>query len=855
MNRNIFGQNFSIFLIILILCFSQKDLFSQRTKPRKEKDPAPITTPETQTQTQTENKTTPTPPVTNTESGKQPEETAGKHGDSGVQPADNNQTDRNSIITVTGTRRRNLLKDSTITTEVITRKDIDDMGARDLSQTLGNVPGIQVKPAAAGERGQTVQLQGLSSQSVLILVDGQRTTGRFSGSIDLTRFKAEDIERIEIVKGASSALYGSDAIAGVINIITKEAKEPLYAEFRTQGGTGSPQYYGPYMEFRNYASVGVKQEKISTIFTVGWHKGEGYDLTKDATQGPRNGRTASNASGYNPYPYGTASTTAYFLATRVPGYTPPLESTSGSAFNDMNLSNKTVYRATDDLVITGQFYYRYLDQSAVDATPPRTVYDRRNKTHDFMGALNMDYALTQKVNFNLNANYSRFQDLYTTDQRKSDELDSQQRTDNAVSEFRSRMDYKFSESHVTSVGAETLHDRISSARISPDCKRSFPNFCIDDFAPGFMQGQTVNGNAARFRNAFYIQDEWRISDKPRIQIVPGVRYDNDSIYGGQMLPKLAIRYDVSDKFRFRAANGLGYRAPSFQDLYFNFLNPGVGYRVAGNPNLKPELSRSYNFGWEWDITKRIWYSTNLFHNDVDNLIGFRTNPVRDPSGLQIFQTSNYQKASTQGIESSINFRILDQLSAGTGYTYTETRDELTNLPLEGRGPHRWNFNIRAEEKKTGLSLSVFAVVFGKQAYYCVKNPFWCNPDLPDSLSGIETAIAAQAAANMQKALGAIPGYVSDYCTEKNLSYCTTNPTYGSRMVNPHTNLNLRISQKFFGHFQWFIGVDNILDSYDLVYNPQRPRFYYFGLDGKFSISENDKPAAPKEQPQTPPPGS
>ncbi|GBF41533.1 putative TonB-dependent outer membrane receptor, partial [Leptospira ellinghausenii] len=147
--------------------------------------------------------------------------------------------DKSNIITVTGTRRKNLLKDSTITTEVITRKDIDAMGARDLSQTLGNVPGIEVKPAQAGERGQTVRLQGLSAQNVLILVDGQRTTGRFSGSIDLTRFKAEDIERIEIVKGASSAIYGSDAIAGVINIITKEAQDPLYAEFRSLGGAGS----------------------------------------------------------------------------------------------------------------------------------------------------------------------------------------------------------------------------------------------------------------------------------------------------------------------------------------------------------------------------------------------------------------------------------------------------------------------------------------------------------------------------------------------------------------------------------------------------------------------------------------
>ncbi|WP_425324519.1 TonB-dependent receptor plug domain-containing protein [Leptospira bouyouniensis] len=745
--------------------------------------------------------------------------------------------DKANIITVTGTRRKNLLKDSTVTTEVITRKDIDDMGARDLSQTLGNVPGIEVKPAQSGERGQTVRLQGLSAQNVLILVDGQRTTGRFSGSIDLTRFKAEDIERIEIVKGASSAIYGSDAIAGVINIITKEAQDPLYAEFRSLGGTGSERYFGPYMEYRNYASVGAKSDKLSTLFTVGWHKGEGYDLTPDATIGPRNGRYASLAPGYNPYTFDTPLANQYILATRFPMYTPPLESTSGSAFNDMNLSNKTVYRPTDNLILTGQFYYRHLDQSAVDASPPRTIFDRRNKTHDFMGAFNVDWIASQKINLNLNANYSRFQDLFVTDQRKADDLDSQQRTDNAVTEFRTRVDYKISENHITSVGAENLQDQISSARIAPDCRRTYPNLCYDDFNPLLTKGQSINGNAYRFRNAFYIQDEWRVSDKPRIQIVPGIRYDHDSIYGGEWLPKLAIRYDVTDQFRIRAANGLGYRAPSFQDLYFNFLNPGVGYRVVGNSDLKPELSRSYNFGWEWDITKRIWYSSNLFHNNVDNLIGYRTNPVRDSSGLMVYQTSNYQKAMTQGIESSISVRMTDIVTTGVGYTYTDSKDELTNLPLEGRGRHRWNLNVRVEEKTSGLSLSIFAVIFGKQPYYCIKNPFWCNPDLPSNFDSLETVMNQESQSLIQNLFGTLPTVVSDICAEQNNSFCTTSPTYGYRMVNPYTNLNLRLSQKFLSHFQWFVGVDNALDAWDLQYNPQRPKFFYFGLDGKFAFSD------------------
>lgn len=748
--------------------------------------------------------------------------------------------DKGSIITVTGTRRKGLLKDSTITTEVITRKDIDAMGARDISQTLGNVPGIEVRPAQAGERGATVRLQGLSGQNVLILVDGQRTTGRFSGSIDLTRFKAEDIERIEIVKGASSALYGSDAIAGVINIITREQKDPYSANFRTFAGGGNPLYYGTGMEFRNYGSVGVRKGIVSTNFTAGWHRGDGYDLTPDATLGPKNGRIESLSPNYSPFPTNMPMLAKVLITRRNLPYTAPLESTSGSAFEDLNVSNKTTFDISETFKLGFQFYYRYLNQNAVDASPPNTVYDRSNKTHDFMGAINADWELTKNLNLNLNANYARFFDTYTLDQRKSDALDKREKLDNAVTEFRSRLDHKISEGHVISYGAETLIDQFSSARVAPDCRRNFPNVCVEDLLGFSDTYQTKNGYVERQRTAFYVQDEWRVSNAPRIQIVPGIRYDRDSIYGGQTLPKLAIRYDVTDKFKIRAANGLGYRAPSFQDLYYNFLNPGVGYRVAGNPDLKPELSRSFNLGGEWEPNKHVWFSFNFFYNNVDNLIGFRTNPNRDASGLLVYNTSNYQKATTKGFESSLTVRVHQNVSLGGGYTYTDTKDELTDLPLEGRGYHRWNANVRVDHK-SGFTLSIFAVIFGKQPYYCIKNPLWCNPQLPDELSALAGALQTSATNTIQQLFGTIPAGIQEYCTERNISYCTTANTYGIRMVNPHTNLNVRISQKILGTFEFFAGVDNVLDTFDLTYNPQKPRFYYIGVDGKFSAGESSGP--------------
>jgi outer membrane receptor for ferrienterochelin and colicins len=740
---------------------------------------------------------------------------------------ENFKKENSNVIVVTGTRRTGLLKDSVITSEVISKDDIKKMGARTIAESLIHVPGIEVKPAAAGQRGEVISIQGLSAQNVLILVDGQRTTGRFSGAVDLTRFKVEDIERIEIVKGASSSLYGSDAIAGVINIITKEAKDGVRAEFKTLYGSGRELYYGKSGEFRNTASVGIKKEIISTQFTVGWHRGDGYDLTPDSSLGPKSDKTASLASNYNPYPRNMPIAIPILFNRNGIAYSPPLENTTGNAFEDKNISNKTVLKPNKNLTLTSTTFYRYLDQSGVDSVLPRTIYDRRNQTHDLMTALDSDLIINSKWNLNLNLNRSRFLDNFHYDQRKSDELDRKETTDNSVTEFRSRIDRK-SELQTISIGAESLIDELSSPRIARNCRREFPNLCIDE-SRGFPATEK-NGTAFRQRNAVFIQDEITLNDKKFFKVIPGIRHENDSIYGSQTLPKLALRFDPLSNLKIRTSIGLGYRAPSFQDLYFNFQNPGAGYRVVGNENLRPELSKNYNLGAEWQLSPSFWISGNLFWNAIDNLIGFRAQGNRDSSGLLVFQTSNYLRAETKGLESSLNYKLNQSLNFGLGYTYTLSNDKLTNLPLEGRGTHRYNFSSRFDYAPTGSGISIFAVLFGKQPFYCPRNFLGCAPETPEYLN---TQITISTRNPFYEN---IPEALSIYCTERNISICAKEFTNGVRYVNQYVNLNFRIYQKFVEAFEVFLGVDNALESFDTRYNPQRPRYMYFGFEGKLSGS-------------------
>jgi len=112
-------------------------------------------------------------------------------------------------------------------------------------------PGLQVLRSFGGAGGVGVQMQGLDAKYTLVLVDGPRATGRVGGTIDLSRFPAEDIEQVEIIKGPASALYGSDAIAGVINIITRRTRLRVRPVVRVRSGDAravGPRRRGPRRE-------------------------------------------------------------------------------------------------------------------------------------------------------------------------------------------------------------------------------------------------------------------------------------------------------------------------------------------------------------------------------------------------------------------------------------------------------------------------------------------------------------------------------------------------------------------------------------------------------------------------------
>ncbi len=137
---------------------------------------------------------------------------------------------------VTAARREQRLADAVVPVELISRRQIEETGATDVAAVLTERLGIQLDRGLPGNSG--VQLQGLGSQRVLVLIDGQPLVGRIGGTLDLSRLSANNVDRIEVVKGPQSTLYGSDAMGGVINIVTRRPDTgDMEARLQAVGGS------------------------------------------------------------------------------------------------------------------------------------------------------------------------------------------------------------------------------------------------------------------------------------------------------------------------------------------------------------------------------------------------------------------------------------------------------------------------------------------------------------------------------------------------------------------------------------------------------------------------------------------
>ena len=159
----------------------------------------------------------------------------------------------------------------TVPAKIISKKEIESSGHSRLDEIISEQVGIITVPGFGGSEG--IQLQGIDPEYTLILIDGMPVIGRVAGILDLSRISLGSVERIEIIKGASSSLYGSEALGGVVNIITNKPK--------SEGFSKKIYYqYGTYNTHDMLADISYKKNRFSVYGNINQYSSDGYDLVE-----------------------------------------------------------------------------------------------------------------------------------------------------------------------------------------------------------------------------------------------------------------------------------------------------------------------------------------------------------------------------------------------------------------------------------------------------------------------------------------------------------------------------------------------------------------------------------------------
>jgi outer membrane receptor for ferrienterochelin and colicins len=572
------------------------------------------------------------------------------------EPETDEDDDADLVLDVTSTRRPTSQGDQTAATRVIDREVIERSGADTAAELLEMVAGVQVFRSF---RGAGVRIRGHDPDHVLVLVDGQRMNGRVDGVIDLSRFRTDDIERIEILPGAGSSIWGSDAMGGVIHIVTRRAREGAELRLGASGG--------------GFVSEGTRSPLI------------GNDQASLGVLDQLDGFTSVSIGRERWTLFGSASALLVDPWTREVGSL----GTMGSGFRtfDTNLSASVDLTEVTTLSLNGAYLYR--DALGTDASPTGAVVDRLNRTETGNAGLRLAPRPHPRHQLSFLVGTSVFRDQFLEDQRGATSLDRLQLTQDVTVQVQAMDAMDFGD-HKPTVGVDALFEDARTDRVT-------------------------DGQVARGRVGLYALDTWRITAVPRAQIEPSVRLDLDTQFGASVAPRVALRFDPTGIVRIRASAGSGFKAPDFRELYLRFDNPGANYRIEGSTALRPERSVGFNADVEVQPTDTMAVAVSGWHDDIRDLIQAQLLTEATTSAPSLFTYGNVSRARIAGAAAEWTLRT-EAWRASLSYTWTHTRDLELDQPLEGRPEHVGAAMLMGRWLRTGLTGTLRGNVVGPRTF-------------------------------------------------------------------------------------------------------------------------------------------
>lgn len=533
-------------------------------------------------------------------------------------------------VVVTGTRTPKFLKDTPIQTRVINAKEIARLDATNVQDLLQQeLPGVEFTYAM--NQQTHLNFSGFGGQGVLFLVDGERLAGETMDDVDFTRLSMDNVERIEIVKGAASALYGSNATGGVINIITKKSQKPVTLNVNARYAKHNEQRYG--------GTFGLNGKHWNNMFTVNFNRMDNYDV-----------HSASN----------------------------PVTRIISTVYGDktINFKDQLVWSPNKNFYLSGRagYFFRETVRSA----------DQPERYRDFSGGLGMQWNISEHDDFQ--ASYA-FDQYDKSDYQRITKLDIRDYS-NVQNSLRLLYNHTFDRGDVLTIGSDFMHDYLYNTN---------------------LENETRNQNSWDL----FGQYDWRISDQ--WETVGAVRYDYFSDgKESHVTPKLNVCYKPIYNLSIRAGYGMGFRAPTLKEKYYNFDMAGI-WIVEGNANLKSEVSHNFNLSAEY--TKGHYNLTgSVYYNKVKNKLATSAPYFKTPNDkLPYLPYANLDDYSVCGGEIGAQAKWNNGFGARLTYAYTKeqlAKDKdghtINNQYIPAR-EHALNARVDFDKqlsKKYGLNIAL-----------------------------------------------------------------------------------------------------------------------------------------------------
>ena len=501
--------------------------------------------------------------------------------------------------------------------KLITRKDIDLQAANNLKELLDKE--MNMRLSYDNILGSSVSIQGISGQNVKILIDGVPVIGRLNGNIDLSQINLNNINRVEIIEGPLSVDFGTDALAGTINLITDKKIDDKF----------SSSYNLFYESVGNYnadLSLSYNISKHSFYFDFGRKYFDGWSKNEEFSLFPKSQIADTNRfKSWNPKEQ----------------YFGRLQYKLKQKNHDIRLFYDSYYEKITNLGYPRLPYY----ETAFDDY----YYTRRNNL-----GLDVKFNFSDKENFNFLSSfnhYNRRKNTYFNDLTTLDQILTDNDSDQDTSVFNLLMNklvfssYK-SEKIQYQLGFDSKIEYATGERINKD--------------------ERTLGD-----HAIFLSTKW--SPLNYFSLKPALRLSYNSKFEVPVIPSLNMILK-KNQYSLRFSYAKGFRSPSLKELFFEFVD--INHNIIGNRNLEPENSDNFQINLDYEERfkdYKVELGTRLFYNDISNLITLAQSP--SSSEYTYFNLGLYK---TKGISANLNLsteKLNFSLSAGNIGRYNDLSEE------------------------------------------------------------------------------------------------------------------------------------------------------------------------------------